>query len=92
MAAGMAVAVVGLVCLTKVASDSSYVATFLPAWSLFGFGLGLAQVGIVGAATEHATPEERGVVGGLVNTGAQLGTAVGLALLVMIAGWPSDEI
>ena len=47
---------------------------------------------MIGAATEHATPAERGVVSGLVNTSGQVGTAVGLALLVTIAGWSSNEI
>ena len=78
--------------LTTLTTDARYLSTFLPGWLLFGAGANAAQVGIVGAATERAAPEARGAVGGLINTAAQLGTAVGLALLVLISRYPADEI
>lgn len=92
MAVGMAAVIAGLLTLTTISPDGQYVATLLPGWTVFGLGVGATQVGMIGAATEHATPAERGVVGGLVNTAGQVGTAVGLALLVGIAGWFSSEI
>jgi MFS family permease len=92
MAGGMAIVIAGLLTLTTISADRSYLVTFLPAWTLVGLGLGAAQVGIIGAATAQATPEERGVIGGLVNTAVQMGTAVGLAVLVTISHWPMGEI
>ncbi len=92
MAVGMVAVIAGLLTLTTISPNGQYAATFLPGWTLFGLGVGTAQVGMIGAATEHATPAERGVVGRLVNTAGQVGTAVGLALLVTIASGFSDEI
>lgn len=92
MATGMIIVMAGLLVLTTLSAGDRYLETFLPAWFLLGLGLGLAQVGIVGAATDQATAEERGVVGGLVNTAEQLGTALGLAVLVTIANWPANDI
>lgn len=89
---GMVLIIVGLLTLTTIAPDRSYLATFLPGWLVFGLGVGASQVGIVGLATEQATEEERGVVGGLVSTFAQVGTAVGLALLVIVAGLFASDI
>lgn len=85
MAWGMAVVVAGLLVLTSLPLGGSYIRTFLPGFLLVGFGLGWAQVGIVGTAAESVAAAEQGVAAGLVNTGAQLGTAVGLAMLVAIS-------
>ncbi len=86
MAAGMAVVVAGLLTLTTIAVDGTYARTLLPGLALWGFGLGLAQVGIIGAAAAAAEPADRGIAAGLVTTSAQLGTAVGLGVLVAVAG------
>jgi MFS family permease len=91
MVVGMALVILGLLVLTSIAPDRSYLVTILPGWLIFGLGVGASQVGIVGTATERAPEADRGVVGGLVSTFAQIGTAVGLALLVIVSGWfPSD--
>jgi predicted MFS family arabinose efflux permease len=88
---GMALIVAGLLTLTTIAPERSYLVSFLPGWIMFGLGVGASQVGIVGRATEMAPTEERGVVGGLVSTFAQVGTAVGLALLVLVSNrFPSE--
>jgi MFS family permease len=92
MAAGMGSVFAGLLMLTTISPGGSYVTTLLPGWILFGIGVGAAQVGMVGAATEHASPAERGVVGGLVNTAGQIGTAAGLAMLVAISHRFANEI
>lgn len=85
MAWGMAVVVAGLLVLSSLPFGGTYVRTFLPGFLLVGFGLGWAQVGIVGTAAESVTSAEQGIAAGLVNTGAQVGTAVGLAILVAIS-------
>jgi MFS family permease len=85
MAWGMAVVVAGLLVLTTLPIGGSYLRTFLPGFLLLGFGLGWAQVGIVGTAAESVLATEQGIAAGLVNTGAQVGTAVGLALLIALS-------
>jgi MFS family permease len=82
---GMAVVVAGLLVLTTLPLGGSYPRTFLPGFLLVGFGLGWAQVGIVGTAAESVSGAEQGIAAGLVNTGAQVGTAVGLAILVALS-------
>lgn len=85
MAWGMAVVVAGLLVLTSLPFGGTYLRTFLPGFLLVGLGLGWAQVGIVGTAAESVSAAEQGTAAGLVNTGAQVGTAVGLAMLVALA-------
>jgi MFS family permease len=85
MAWGMAIVVAGLVLLTTLPVGGTYLRTFLPGFLLVGFGLGWAQVGIVGTAAESVSAAEQGVAAGLVNTGAQVGTAVGLAMLIALS-------
>ncbi len=88
----MAGVMAGLLSLTAISPNGRYIATILPGWTLVGLGVGAAQVGIVGAATENATQAERGAIGGLVNSATQVGTAVGLALLITISRRASGEI
>jgi MFS family permease len=85
MAWGMAIVVAGLLVLTTLPIGGSYLRTFLPGFLLVGFGLGWAQVGIVGTAAESVSAAEQGIAAGLVNTGAQVGTAVGLAMLIALS-------
>jgi MFS family permease len=86
MAAGMAIVALGLLATTGVSAEGSYLVTMLPGLIGWGFGLGVAQIGILAAATAETPVSERGAAGGLVTTAAQIGTAVGLALLVAVSG------
>jgi hypothetical protein len=86
MILGMAAVAVGLLVLTTISVDGSYAGTLLPGLGLMGLGLGLTQVGVVGAAAATAAPADQGIAAGLVSMSGQIGTAVGLALLVALAG------
>ena len=92
MVSGMVLVGIGLVLLMTISADRSYLVSILPGWLVFGLGVGISQVGIVGTATERAPESERGVVGGLVGTMAQVGTAVGLALLVIASERFANDI
>ena len=85
-AMGMAAITLGLLTLTTMTVDSEYARTLLPGLALVGLGLGLAQVGVVGAAAATAAHHDQGVAAGLISMAGQIGTAVGLALLVALAG------
>jgi MFS family permease len=54
----------------------------LTSFALMGFGLGIASVASTTVGTGAASPTERGVASGLLNSAAQIGTAVGLAVIV----------
>ena len=53
--------------------------------SLIGAGLGAASVASTQTGTDAADPAYRGVTSGVLNSAAQVGTAVGVALLVPLA-------
>jgi EmrB/QacA subfamily drug resistance transporter len=85
MIGGMILEVVSLLLLARIAVTGSYWTTLLPGLLFEGFGLAIVQVATVGAVTTGAAERERGLAAGLFNTAAQIGTAVGLSLLVTIA-------
>ncbi len=53
--------------------------------SLAGLGLGCAAVAATGIGTSAAGSEEQGLASGLLNSAAQVGTALGVAVLVTVA-------
>jgi MFS family permease len=57
----------------------------LAAFTLIGAGLGAASVASTQTGTDAADPAYRGVASGVLNSAAQVGTAVGVALLVPLA-------
>ncbi|HEY3748090.1 MAG TPA: hypothetical protein VGL80_02730, partial [Pseudonocardiaceae bacterium] len=66
--------------------DVSYVRDYLPAVLLAGIGVGLSQASIIsaGAATLPANRYATGT--GIINTARQIGSAVGVAILVALLG------
>jgi MFS family permease len=54
------------------------------AMAVAGLGIGLSSVAMTSLATDVPEPS-RATASGLVNTGAQLGTAIGTALLLLLA-------
>ncbi len=57
----------------------------LSAFALMGLGLGVASVASTAVGTATVAPADRGVSGGVLNSAAQLGTALGLAVLIPLA-------
>ena len=75
VAAGSAIAAAGLDGGTAV----------LVAWGvLCGLGIGIASVAATTLGTSAVADAERGTASGLLNTAAQVGTAVGIAALVLV--------
>jgi MFS family permease len=85
LAIGMAILGAGLLLLTRVPADASYLADILPAFSIVGLGLGFAEVAIQIAAFTGVDKDEAGLAGGAVETSRETGGALGLALLVSVA-------
>ena len=65
--------------------DGSYWVDVLPSMMLVGAGAGVAFPALMGLAMSGAAPEDAGLASGLVNTSAQVGGAVGLAVLATLA-------
>lgn len=84
---GLVIAAVGLALLTGVTPASGYGA-LLPAFLLWGIGMGLLTPAVV-AATIAAVPGERaGLASAINNTARQAGGAVGIAAAGAVAGQP----
>ncbi|MEV6794894.1 DHA2 family efflux MFS transporter permease subunit [Streptomyces sp. NPDC051320] len=85
MGPGFAVAAVGLLLLTQLQVDSSYVGGILPGMVLLGLGMGTAFMPAMSLATYGIAPRDAGVASAMVNTSQQVGGAIGTALLNTIA-------
>ena len=75
----------GLLLLSRVPVDGSYVTDLLPAMILLGIGGGLSFPALMTLAMSGAAPEDSGLASGLVNTTQQVGGALGLAILATVA-------
>jgi MFS family permease len=82
---GMGVLALGTALLAGLYANAGYVGSVLPGLLAFGLGLGIAQVTASNAATAPVGPQERGLATGLFNTSMEIGTAIGLAILVSIS-------
>lgn len=84
LAVGLALIAAGLLVLTRLEPDASYVTHVLPIFVLLGVGTGCVQPAANGAATHRAGPAS-GVAGAVASTSQQVGSSLGLALLGTIA-------
>ena len=83
--AGMLLAALGLVLLTRLEVGSTYAADVLPSLIVIGAGLGLVFPTASNTATARVDPAESGVASSLVSVGQQVGGSLGTALLNTVA-------
>jgi EmrB/QacA subfamily drug resistance transporter len=76
---------VGLALFTQAPVDGGYVTHVLPTMVLFGVGGGLGFPALMTIAMSDVEPQDAGLASGLVNTTAQVGGALGLAVLATLA-------
>jgi EmrB/QacA subfamily drug resistance transporter len=82
---GAALSVVGLLLLSRADATGSYAATILPGLILFGIGIIATGTPATIGAVAEVKHEEAGAAAGVVNSGYQVGGALGLALITTIA-------
>ncbi|HWH93591.1 MAG TPA: MFS transporter [Baekduia sp.] len=82
---GLALGAVGMLYLTGIGTDSSYVTHVLPGITIMGLGLGLVFAPAMSGATLGVDPADAGVASAMVNTMQQIGGSVGTALLSTLA-------
>jgi MFS family permease len=85
IASGFVLGAAALLWLSAAGDRGSYGRDVLAPLVLTGVGLAFAFVGVCVAALGAAAPRERGLAGGVVNGGWQLGGVLGLALAVAVA-------
>jgi len=86
IALGTLVLAAGMLLFLRTAPESDYVTVLIPAMLVTGIGVGLTFVSVTMAATAGVPDRDQGTASGLIGTAQQVGTAVGLAILVNIAG------
>jgi hypothetical protein len=82
---GLAAVGIGLAILGHVPAAATYAANILPGLVLIGFGAGFSFVSINTAALARVQESVAGIAAGLLSSAAQLGGAVGLAVIVALA-------
>jgi EmrB/QacA subfamily drug resistance transporter len=89
---GLVLTAAALALFTQAPVDGSYAQHVLPVTILLGFGAGLSFPALMTLAMSGATPADAGLASGLVNTAAQVGGALGLAVLATFSATRSDSL
>jgi EmrB/QacA subfamily drug resistance transporter len=82
---GLATLAAGLVWLSFIDADGSFLVDVLPASLVTAAGMAMAFIPSLGTALSSAAPEEGGLAAGIVNTSYQIGSALGLAAMTAVA-------
>jgi EmrB/QacA subfamily drug resistance transporter len=89
---GLGLIALALVLFAQAPVDGDYVADVLPTMILLGVGAGLCFPALMTLAMSGATPSDAGLASGLVNTTAQVGGALGLAVLATLSASRSEGL
>jgi len=82
---GLGTLAAGLVWMSFIRPDGSFVVDVLPATLVTAAGMAMAFIPSLGMALSAAAPEEGGLASGIVNTSYQIGSALGLAAMTAVA-------
>src|SRR5437870_5569608 len=82
---GTVIAAGGLYWLSRIPVQGSYASDILPGLLVAAFGLGAVFTAVTTAANAGVGEDKAGLAAGLLNTGTQLGAALGLAILSALA-------
>jgi len=91
LATGLALTLVGMHWLSLVSIDSSYALRVGLPMILIGFGQGLTFAPLTSYGIADVTAHDAGAASGLLNTTHQLGSSVGLAILVALGANVGDS-
>jgi fucose permease len=89
---GLTFTLAGLALFARAPLDADYVRDILPEMLLVGVGGGLSFPALMTLAMSDSSTEDAGLASGLVSTTAQVGGALGLAVLATISTARSQEL
>ena len=89
---GMVLVAASLALFAQAGVGGSYVSDVLPVMILLGFGIGVCFPALMSLAMSGATPQDAGLASGLVNTSAQIGGAIGLAVLATLSTTRTENL
>ncbi|MGW1340891.1 DHA2 family efflux MFS transporter permease subunit [Kribbella sp. NPDC002412] len=82
---GLVLIVAGLALFTQAPVGGNYVVHVLPVLVLLGLGAGICFPALMGLSMADVKPEDAGLASGLIGTTAQVGAALGLAVLATLS-------
>ena len=83
---------IGLALFTRAPVDGNYFENILPVMLVLAAGIGVSFPALMTLAMSGATQEDAGLASGLVNTTAQVGGALGLAVLATLSTTRTDNL
>jgi EmrB/QacA subfamily drug resistance transporter len=89
---GLVLIMAGLIAFTRAPVDGDWATHILPVLLLLGVGAGISFPALMTLAMSGATQSDAGLASGLVNTTAQVGAALGLAVLATLSASRSDHL
>jgi EmrB/QacA subfamily drug resistance transporter len=90
--AGLVLVAIGLALFTNTPVDGKYVVNVLPPMLILGLGIGVCFPALMNLAMSGATQQDAGLASGLVNTTAQVGGALGLAVLATLSTTRTEDL
>lgn len=87
----MALIAIGLLWFSRVPQDGEYFTDVLPAMIILGFGIGPSFPALMTLAMSSSTAEDAGLASGMINTSAQVGGALGLAVLATLSATRTEH-
>jgi predicted MFS family arabinose efflux permease len=84
LVAGVLVAMIGMAWLSRLTADSAYFPGIGIPMVLLGVGIGTALTPLTSAGISGVAPADAGAASGLVNVAQQLGSSLGLGILVTV--------
>ncbi len=89
---GLVLIAAGLVLFSRAPVGGSYVRDVLPVMIVLACGIGVSFAPLIALAMAGATPADAGLASGLVNTAAQVGGALGLAVLATLSATRTRDL
>ncbi len=89
---GLGLAAGGLALFALAPVHATYLTQIMPALLLIGLGMGTCFPALMTIAMAGSTPEDAGLASGLVNTSAQVGGALGLAVLATLSASRTSKL
>jgi EmrB/QacA subfamily drug resistance transporter len=89
---GLALIAIALALFARAPVHAAYLTQILPSMLLLGTGAGMCFPALMTVAMSGATREDAGLASGLVNTTAQVGGALGLAVLATLSASRSEQL
>jgi EmrB/QacA subfamily drug resistance transporter len=92
LAPGLVLIMLALILFAQAPVHGSYLLHVLPSMLLLGIGAGVCFPALMGVAMAGVRPQDAGLASGLVNTTAQVGGALGLAVLATLSTSRSSHL